>query len=832
MIKKLRSAGCGVAAFAVESRAPQLGLDSASRSFRIRGDLLTVAGIAVAYFIAGKVGLRLAIVHPSATAVWAPSGIALAGFLLLGSRVWPGVFLGALLVNATTYGTVETSLAIAAGNTLEGFIGASLLQRFANGPNVFDRLRDTIKFPVLAAFGSTTIAATIGVVSLCIGGSASWPAFWWIWLTWWLGDAAGTLIVTPLIVLWVKEPWPRWNRRAIEELALLYLSLAILGGALWGGWIPLAGERYPIGLVWMSIALWAAFRFGPRETATATFALCAIALIGTLQGNGPFAQASRNGNEALLLLQTYLGLFGMLSLAAAIELAERRRLNQVHARLAAIVDSSDDAIVAQTLQGIITSWNASAERIFGYSAEEAIGQHIGIIIPHDRLKETTESLARVARGEAIRSFETRRLRKGGQTIDISLSMSPIFGDDGQIIGASRISRDISEQKRIQTQLFAVERAARQAAEDANRSKDEFLAMLGHELRNPVAALSAAAHVLERAGEKQDIAKKAQGIIVRQVDQLSRLMDDLLEVARVTLGKITLYPRPMNLADCVIECVNTMTQGVDSNRIRVEGHGAWVNGDRERLSQVVTNLLSNAINHTPKSGSVVISIENEANAAIIRVKDNGVGIEPELLPQIFDLFVQGKPGLDRSGSGLGIGLTLVKRLVELHGGKVEVRSDGPGKGSCFTVRLPSIVAPAEVSAEVVGAAHEVAASRRILIVEDNEDIRSGLRALLESSGHQVYEASDGPSGVNTAVTTKPDVALIDVGLPVLDGYEVARRIRSSVACNETRLIALTGYSQAEYRKKAMQAGFEAYLVKPVRTEQLTDLIVRLSVRPTV
>ena len=424
-----------------------------------------ILGLALSYFLAGKIGLHFASVNPSATAIWAPAGIALAGVLLMGYRIWPAIAAAAFLVNLTTAGSVATSVAIAAGNTLEALAGAYLINRFAHGRHVFERTMDAVKFLLLAAIVSTALSACIGVTSLCLGGYARWSEYSWIWLTWWFGDATGDLIVAPVMLLWAANFRLTWTRKQACEGALLLLSVAVIGGVVFDGWLPLASQRYPLDFICVPVLLWAAFRFGPRETAAVTLILAAIAIAGTVNGFGPFAQGT--SNEALLLLQIFMGITGLMSIAVAIEVAERRRLDETRARFAAIVDSSDDAIIGKTLDGQITSWNASAERIFGFSPEETIGQPINIIIPARWQREEADVLARLRHGQAVRPFETVRVRKDGQLIDVSLTVSPIRADAGRIIGASNIVRDITEQKRVRREreeFLRSEQAAHTRAE--------------------------------------------------------------------------------------------------------------------------------------------------------------------------------------------------------------------------------------------------------------------------------------------------------------------------------------------------------------------------------
>src|SRR2546427_9136995 len=286
--------------------------------------LVIVAVLAAVYLIAAKLGLKLAFVHASATAVWPPTGIALAAFLVFGYRVWPGIFVGAFLANVATEGTVATSLGIAAGNTLEGVIGAYLVNRFAGGTHAFDRPQDVFRFAFLAATLSTMVSPTVGVTSLSLGGFANWADFGAIWLTWWLGDAVGALKVAPLLVLWLTNPRVRWQRGQIREAACLLLCLVVVGQVVFGGWTPLKVKDYPLDYLCVPILVWAAFRFGPRETATATVLLSGIAIWDTLRGLGPFA--GETPNESLLLLQAFIGVTALLAMVFAAVVAQRHRV--------------------------------------------------------------------------------------------------------------------------------------------------------------------------------------------------------------------------------------------------------------------------------------------------------------------------------------------------------------------------------------------------------------------------------------------------------------------------------------------------------------------------
>ncbi len=373
-------------------------------------------------------------------------------------------------------------------------------------------------------------------------------------------------------------------------------------------------------------------------------------------------------------------------------------------------------------------------------------------------------------------------------------------------------------------LLANEQAARELAEAENRAKDEFLAMLGHELRNPLSAISGAASVLETRGTG-DEASHARAVIARQTQHLSRIVDDLLDLSRVMTGKIVLDCEPVDLADALRRCVSTLRAAgrIERHTVTVQGEPAWISADATRLDQIIMNILVNALKYTPEGGRIDIEAKTERGEAVLTVSDSGIGISERLLPQIFDVFVQGDASLDRARGGLGLGLALVRRLATLHGGSASAVSAGPGRGSTFTVRFPRIAAPDTRKSAVAASTPKPDGRRRVLIVDDHEDSRSMLSLMLKLSGYEPLEARDGIEGVRVAIAEKPDVAIVDIGLPGIDGYEVARRLRADPATRLLPLIALTGYGQDEDRRRALEAGFDLHLVKPVEAEQIEQAI---------
>jgi signal transduction histidine kinase/HAMP domain-containing protein len=402
------------------------------------------------------------------------------------------------------------------------------------------------------------------------------------------------------------------------------------------------------------------------------------------------------------------------------------------------------------------------------------------------------------------------------------SRRPFTADDEALLVTLADHAAVAVQK---ARLLAAEHTARAEAEAASRGKDELLAMLGHELRNPLAAIANAARVLDTPGVPEDSARRAREVIMRQNAHLARLVDDLLDVARVTSGKIVLTRQPLDLAEAVQRGVATLAASGRSahHRVTLDLEPVWANVDDTRLEQVVANLVGNALRFTPPDGTIAVTLRAAGGEAVLEVRDSGMGIAPEMLPRVFDMFVQGARGSDGGPGGLGLGLTLVQRIAELHDGTVEAASDGPGRGSVFTLRLPAMPAPpAPVPRRAPASPTNGGTRRRVVIVEDNGDAREMLRFALELAGHEVHEAHDGPSGLATILRLRPDVAIVDVGLPELDGYEVARRVRAA-AHSAIHLIALTGYGQPDDRRQALEAGFDAHLVKPVEPDALQAAI---------
>jgi two-component system CheB/CheR fusion protein len=505
-----------------------------------------------------------------------------------------------------------------------------------------------------------------------------------------------------------------------------------------------------------------------------------------------------------------------------VDVTELKRAQRQQARLAALVESSHDAIIGKTLDGTVTSWNAGAERLYGYTAEEAVGRSISFIAPPDRLGELMPIFESLRRGEVVLPFETVRVRKDGRRLDILLTVSPVLDSAGQVVEASAIAHDITEQKR-----------AEEALQMEARRKDEFLAMLGHELRNPLAPIRNSLHILALQGATEAQALRARATIDRQVTHLTRLVDDLLDISRISRGKISLRQERLDLAAVVRSAVDdhrlSITAAGLELGLELPDHPLWVSADPTRLSQVVGNVLHNAVKFTDRGEwiSVVLREErrDEAGQALVSVLDTGVGMDRQTLELLFEPFNQADGGIDRSRGGLGLGLALVRRLLEMHGGTVQAHSEGVGMGTRIDIRLPLAEQRETSAAPAAGPASS--GPRRCLVIEDNLDAAESMGLLLELSGHKVEIAHDGRQGLEAARRFQPDVVLCDIGLPGgLDGYEVARRMRQDPELGGVRLIALTGYGQEEDQRRAHEAGFDVHLTKPADPERLERLLAEL------
>jgi PAS domain S-box-containing protein len=1115
-----------------EANGVSVGPQNTTRYLSLAAEIIAVAAV---YFIAAKIGLSFAYIHASVSPVWPPSGVAIAAALLLGYRIWPGIFLGAFLVNLVTPLPPATAAAIALGNTAESLSALLILRRLGFHLQ-FDRARDVFKFVITVSL-CTMVSALIGNISLCLGQLERWGDFKLLWRTWWLGDLAGALIVTPLLLTWIVRTRKGWRLQRTLEGVLLLLLLSGTAIVTFGYSTPLSIRHYLLTCFIVPFLLWASFRLGHQGVTLAIASLSAFAVWGTLHGLGPFV--SDTANESLLVLQLFvasnavsflflvavveerrvseairlenekrvgvnlaitrilaespavsdatpriletigttlrwdvgalwsldpnatslrclsfwsvhpsrveefelasrartfaagvglpgrvwdqlksywipelakddnfprapvaireglnaafafpivggekfvgvmeffsseirqpddalLAMFGgigsqigqfierrraeealrtreaelevitdttplmltrcskdlryvyvnrayasMLGLqpqdiigkpiveiigtdayesirphvekvlqgqpaeysqevsfqsvglrhlvatyrpdiasdgavvgwvASISDISDRKDTEKALRRFAAIVESTDDAIVGMDLSGVITSWNNAAETLYGYSAEEVIGKNVLILIPPELYPDEREFLAKIHSGERIVHYETLRMAKSGRRIDVSLTVSPIQDASGALIGASKIARDITEQRRVEAEreeLLRREHSARAEAEVANRVKDEFLANLSHELRTPLNAIVGWASMLRNDTLTPAETRRAIEIIDRNARAQTQLIESVLDVSRIVSGKLQFDSRPVEVEKVIGAAIDSMRPAAAAKNIRFRVHVSSnippVSGDFNRLQQVVWNLISNAVKFSPGGTEIDVQLKTVAGQVQIVVKDNGQGINADFLPHVFERFRQEDASTTKKFGGLGLGLSIVRHLVELHGGSVKVESAGEGKGATFTVTLPALSGSAPISPTKSEEVQENLTAKlllrdlKILLVEDEIDTRDLLVQLLSSCEAEVKAVDSASEALALMTDWQPDILLSDISMPEVDGYAFIRQVRNGVYHATVPAIALTAHARAEDRRIALAAGLQEHLSKPVSLANLARAIAKL------
>jgi len=667
---------------------------------------LEVLGAAVVYFATARLGLDLAVVAKQVSVVWPATGLALALLVLRGRRLWPAIFIGAFAANYLSDTPLLASAGIATGNAIEALLGATLLQRVGFQPSM-RRLHDVASLFLLAACLSTASSATLGVVSMCLTGTAPWSAFSSVWSTWWIGDAIGDLVTAPFLFVWADQARNRWRLQRLTEAAVLLCSMLLLSLAVFvdqGSAVP-----YPVHYLIFPAVIWAALRLGQHATATLVFGAMAVTIVATLAGRGPFVVTS-NAAASLLQVALFMAVVAVTGLFLGAATAERNR--------------------------------AERRRAEDYA----------------RLQQSEERLARQAEELAA----------------------------------------------------------------ADRRKDEFLAVLGHELRNPLAPLQNGLELLALGGNDQALVTHARQVMERQLRHLVRLVDDLLDVARIRSGKIVLEIERVELAAMVASAVELARPHIDARshdlQVVLPPDTLWTSADRIRLPQLLANLLNNAAKYTDEGGNITFSVAQLQDHVVISVRDTGIGMDSETLENVFELFAQAAGTAHTVQGGLGVGLSLARSIAELHGGVLTAHSDGPGKGSEFVLRLPAAEAP-QLQATPVAPPGEPAFRQRILVVDDNIDAAESLGTMLAYSGHDVRVAHGGVEALSAAREFAPNVMILDLGMPEMDGYAVARAVRSDPRFASTRLIALSGYGQPDDRRRTADVGFDEHLVKPVEHDVL-------------
>jgi len=808
--------------FGIPGMSAQVDRLEFGRAPASRGLLTNVAiglSLAAVYALFARIGLSFHAVSSFATMVWPPSGISLAAVLLLGTRFWPAVALGAFFANSWIGAPIPVALAIAAGNTGEAVFAAWALRKIPGFRTELDRLRDVVGLVVFGGILGPGLSATVGVSSLSVAGLVA-PNVWVAtWRAWFLGDSIAILILTPLI-LTRTAPAPAGRPRTLLEKVALTLSICGASYFLFG--VTQNGTT----AVLAPVLIWAALRFEVRGVAFATMLLAAIAIWETAHGNGPFA--SPVVEDGLARLQSFMLLTSATFLVLGATTLERRRADaarreaeatteESETRYRKIADSVEQLLWISDSSGQVKFLNRAWERTIG-PLEQARGMGwLDWVHPDDRADVLERRAQAIAAGRPYR-LEERIRTKNGEYRWILARVVPVRDAQGRVKEWFGAATDVNVLKTAQADL----RSAKEAAEEAGRAKDRFLATLSHELRTPLTPVLAYSSILERDASLDRETRRRAEVVRRNAELEARLIDDLLDLTRVTSGKLEMHKETVGLYEAIDHAMEICREDADRGgvaiaRVATKGE-AFVNADPARLRQIFWNILKNAVKFTPRGGKVLIrSVPGEEDLVAVEISDTGSGIEESELHRIFQPFEQAAHGK----GGLGLGLAISRGLVEAQGGTLSARSDGVGEGSTFRIEFP-LVTPQRESQRPTGttpaSGHRTV--HRILLVEDHVDSATAVKELLGVLSCDVVVANTVQEAIDASRTGPFDLVLSDLGLPDGNGIDLMRMLRDEYGLSG---IAITGHGMASDLRNTRDAGFVGHLVKPITLQRLSDAV---------
>ena len=795
---------------------------------------VTVALVFGGCFLGASADVWLRFPGVGTAIVFAPYAIVTAALLRTPPGRWWILLLAASAADFFPHrnGGVSVSFVLLAEvvNHFRAVLTAICLRRVAAVPGRMKTMPEMVAYLVFAVFLVPAVAA-LGGAAIVVHFDVGRP-FWLAWQQWWLSNAITGLTLLPLLTVDVHRLASAFHvsvRRA-GEAASLAGCLVLVGVSVFVG----AQDRFgthPVHFYWaLPFLLWAAVRFGPRATTAALLAITVVSVWGAITQRGPLI--TQSATRGLIELQVFLLAISVPVLLLSVLFDQQRRtaaaLDEIRRQYQSVVEDQTEMICRFRPDGRFTFANRAYGEAFGRAPADLIDRNVWELI-RPGVHGSRAELAGMTAAAPVTIREVNVASEGESARWQQWRERALFGDDGAVVEYQMVGQDITDRKLAEDEgrKLEAQKSVEAALREADRRKDEFLAMLGHELRNPLAPIGTSLEILRMAPADGPEAAWARDAIGRQLRHMTRLLDDLLDISRITLGRIRLKLEPIDLGRVVANAVETARPLVDTFghrlTVRLPEVAVPMRGDVVRLTQVVANLLNNASKYTEPGGQIEVAVRRDGERARLTVRDNGIGVAPGELERIFELFSQMSNGRERAQGGLGIGLTLVKRLVELHGGTVEARSDGPKRGMEIVVQLPAAVdellEPVRTPLPVLV---KSAGSLRILAVDDNVDLASSLASVLGLWGHTVRTAHDGCAALEVASVFSPEVVLLDLGLPRLDGLEVARRLRLTEPF-AALMVSMSGFGQQETRHRSDEAGFHHHLVKPVDLNRLRGLL---------